>query len=55
MQAAGHVLWPWAAWLYHGATFLMTLSFLDSGGLVSKLSDGYQQFMFYDILCQSFL
>ena len=36
MQVAGHVLWPRAAWLYHGATFLMTLSFLVSGGLVSK-------------------
>ena len=38
MQVAGHVLWPRAAWLYHGATFLMTQSFLVSGGLVSKLT-----------------
>ena len=40
MQVAGHVLWPRAAWLYHGATLLMTLSFLVSGGLVSKLTLG---------------
>ena len=39
MQVAGHVLWPRAAWLYHGATFLMTLSFLVSGGFVSKLNN----------------
>ena len=39
MQVAGHVLWPRAAWLYHRTTFLMmTLSFLVSGGLVSKLN-----------------
>ena len=47
-QVAGHVMWPKAAWLYHGATILMTLSFLVSGGLVSKLNNGYQKFMFYD-------
>ena len=34
--------------------FLMTLSFLVSGGSVSKLDNGYQKVMFYDILCQSF-
>ena len=55
MQVAGHVLWPRAAWLDHGATFLVTLSFLVSGGLVSKLNNAYQKFLFYDILCQSFL
>ena len=32
MQVAGHVLWPRAAWLYHGATFLMTLSFFMGFG-----------------------
>ena len=39
MQVAGHVLWQRAAWLYHRATFLVTLSFLVSGGLVSKLNN----------------
>ena len=32
MQVAGHVLWPRAAWLYHGATFLMAISLIVSGG-----------------------
>ena len=36
MQAAGHVLWPRAAWLYHGATFLMVISLFIAGGLVSS-------------------
>ena len=48
MQAAGHGLWPMAAWLYHGA-ILVTLSFLVSGGLVSKLTLGPQRLMFCDI------
>ena len=47
MQVAGHVLWPRAAWLYHGATLLMTLSFLVSGGLVTL---GRQKLPFYDII-----
>ena len=55
MQVAGHVLWPRAAWLYHGATFFMTVSLLVSGGLVLELNNGYQKSMFYDILGQSFL
>ena len=50
MQVAGHVLWPRAAWLYHGATLLMTLSVLVSGGLVSKLTLGRQKLPFYDII-----
>ena len=36
MHVAGHVLWPRAAWLYHGTTFLVTLSFLVSGGLTTS-------------------
>ena len=50
MQVAGHLLWPRAAWLYHGATLLMTISFLVSGGLVSKLTLGRQKLPFYDII-----
>ena len=50
MQVTGHVLWPRAAWLCHGATLLMTLSFLVSGGLVSKLTLGRQKLLFYDII-----
>ena len=49
MQVAGHVLWPRAAWLYQGPTFLMVISFFIAGGLVSS------KFMLYDTLCQSFL
>ena len=36
MEVAGNVLWPRAAWLYHGATFLMAQNLLVAGGLVSK-------------------
>ena len=39
MQVACHVLWPRAPWLYHRAIFLVTLSFLASGGSVSKLDN----------------
>ena len=46
MQVAGHALWSRAAWLYHGTTFLMTQSFLVSGGLVSKLNNCYKKFIF---------
>ena len=50
MQVAGHVLWQRAAWLYHGATFLMTQSFLVSGGFGFKANDRYKKCMFYDLL-----
>ena len=50
MQVAAHVLWQRVAWLYHRAIFLMTLSFLVSGSLVSKLTFGRQKLMFYDII-----
>ena len=50
MQVAGHVLLPRAAWLYYGAIFLVTLSFLVSGGLVSKLTLGRQKLLFCDII-----
>ena len=50
MQVAGHVLWPRAAWLYHGAIVLVTLSSLVSGGLVSKLTLGHQKLMFCDTI-----
>ena len=49
MQVAVHILWPRAAWLYYGAIFLVTLSFLVSGGLVSKLTLGRQKLLFCDI------
>ena len=49
MQVAGHVLWPRVAWLYHVATFLMVVSFLVAGGLVSS------KCMLYNTLSQSFL
>ena len=50
MQVTGHVLWPRAAWLYYGAIFLVTLSFLVSGGLVSKLTLGRQKLLFCDTM-----
>ena len=41
--------------LYHEAIFLLTQSFLISGGLVSKLTLGHKKLMFYDNVCQCFL
>ena len=55
MQVAGHVLWPRAAWLYHGATLWITLSFLVSGGLVSKLTLGREKLPFYGIILVSLM
>ena len=45
MQVVGHVLWPRAAWLYHGATFLIAISFLVSRGLVSNLNNRCQNML----------
>ena len=50
MQVACHVLWPRAAWLYHGAIFLMTLRFLVSGGQVSKPTLGRQKLVLYGMI-----
>ena len=57
MQVAGHVLWPRAAWLYHGATSLMTCKLFSfrGFGFTAEQFNTKNLCSFYDILCQSFL